>query len=138
MRLEEMRKVAQYEGVDLIVGPYDHETWLESAHKWKDEPERGRRCLFCYRERLKKCAEAAKERGFDSFATTLTLSPHKDAGRIDSIGRDVAEEVGVEYYESDFKKKDGYNYSIRFSREHGLKRQDYCGCEFSIRVKKQG
>jgi hypothetical protein len=131
LRLEEARKVSSAEGMMLIEGEYDHEAWREIAEKWAAVPEGGIRCRWCYEFRLRKTAIYAKGHGFDTFATTLTLSPHKDCATINEIGQKAGEENNVNYLDSNFKKKDGYNYSIRYSKEHGLHRQDYCGCEYS-------
>lgn len=95
------------------------------------EPEGGARCTACFRLRLERTAREAAERGFEFFCSTLTVSPHKDAGRINGIGRELGERYGVRYLPSDFKKRDGYRRSIELSKELGLYRQNYCGCLYS-------
>ncbi|OPZ64365.1 MAG: hypothetical protein BWY84_00722 [Candidatus Aerophobetes bacterium ADurb.Bin490] len=80
-----------------------------------------------------EAARKCKELGLEIFASTLTISPHKNAALINALGKEAAEHYGVKYYESDFKKKDGFKKSITMSKEFGLYRQNYCGCEFSIR-----
>ena len=84
--------------------------------------------------RLRRTAELAKEKGFDYFTTTLSISPLKNAEKLNEIGMRLAKEYGIKYLQSDFKKKNGYKRSIELSKEYGLYRQDYCGCEFSIRT----
>lgn len=100
-------------------------------------PEGGERCFRCYELRLREAAQAAKERGFDYFTTTLSISPLKNAQRLNEIGTRLAQEYGVSYLQSDFKKKNGYRRSIELSREYGLYRQNYCGCVFSRQAESQ-
>ena len=90
------------------------------------------RCKYCFELRLEKTANLAKKRNYDLFATTLTVSPHKNAKLINEIGKEIEERVGVEYLPSDFKKQDGYLQSIKLSKEYNLYRQNYCGCKYSI------
>lgn len=89
--------------------------------------------MRCYELRLRESAQIAAQGGFDYFTTTLSISPMKNAAKLNEIGGRLAEEYGVRYLHSDFKKKNGYKRSIELSREYGLYRQDYCGCEFSFR-----
>lgn len=93
--------------------------------------EGGERCFVCYRLRLEKTVQAAKDKGFDFFTTTLTISPLKNAQKINEIGEELSEKYGVPFLPSDFKKKNGYKRSIELSREYSLYRQNYCGCIFS-------
>lgn len=97
------------------------------------EPEGGERCTVCFALRLEETARRAKEGGYPWFGTTLTVSPHKDAARINAIGQDLAAEYGLHWLPSDFKKRDGYKRSIQLSVKYGLYRQDYCGCLWSRR-----
>lgn len=97
------------------------------------EPERGNRCTVCYEMRMRRAAAYAKAHGFAYFATTLSISPHKDAARINAIGEALEAEYGVKHLPSDFKKHGGFARSLALSAQHGLYRQDYCGCEFSAR-----
>ncbi len=117
--------------VSCVIADYDPETFFAMAKGREEEPEGGSRCFDCYRLRLRKAAEAAKEGGYDYFTTTLSISPHKNAQVLNAIGRELAEEYGVSYLFSDFKKKNGYRRSCVLSEEYGLYRQDYCGCPFS-------
>ena len=95
--------------------------------------EGGERCFACFRLRLERAARYAKENGFDFFTTTLTISPLKNAQKLNEIGEAAGEKFGVRHLPSDFKKKDGYKRSVELSKVYGLYRQDYCGCVFSKR-----
>ena len=117
--------------IDIIDVPYEPELFLEKTKGYESCPERGERCSICFDLRLRKTAEEAKKLGYDFFATTLTLSPLKNADVINSIGEKISKEVGVKYLPSDFKKKNGYKMSIELSKEFDLYRQNYCGCIFS-------
>lgn len=107
--------------------------FLRAAAGLEDAPEGGSRCERCFRLRLDRAAAYARENGFSLFATTLTVSPHKNAPLLNAIGAEMGEKYGVEYLSSDFKKKGGYQRSIALSREYDLYRQPYCGCVFSRR-----
>lgn len=115
----------------LLEGDYQPERFLAFATSLADEPERGERCRKCIRLRLEQTACVAGQIGADYFATTLTVSPHKDAAYINEVGFLLAEELGIAWLPSDFKKKDGYKRSIQLSAEYCLYRQNYCGCPFS-------
>ena len=117
--------------VKLVLPPYDASPFFAMAKGMEEEPEGGARCKACYRLRLTETAKAAKEGGYDYFCTTLSISPYKNAQALNEIGAELAEEYGVRYLFSDFKKKGGYARSIELSREYDLYRQDYCGCVFS-------
>ena len=119
--------------VHLINPGYNKEDFEIIAKGLENEPERGKRCLKCYRLRLQKSFLYAKENNFDYITTTLTLSPHKPSNIINEIGSELEKIYGVPYLYSDFKKKEGYKRSIVLSREYNLYRQDYCGCEYSKR-----
>jgi len=120
--------------VNIVIEEYDHEAFSEISEGLENEPERGKRCLKCYELRLRKAARYMKcQGGYDFFATTLTLSPLKNADAINVIGNTIEKETGVTYLESDFKKKNGYLRSIELSEEYGLYRQNYCGCKYSKR-----
>ena len=119
--------------VEILEIPYDDNEFLEVAKGFENEKEGGKRCEKCFLLRLEKTAQLAKEKGFDFFTTTLTVSPHKNAPLINDIGFSFAEKYGVKFLPSDFKKKNGYKRSIELSRQYELYRQDYCGCSFSQR-----
>ena len=118
-------------GVKLIAGQYDYSRFLDISKGLEDCPEGGERCFRCYRLRLEETARLAKERGFDYFCTTLTISPLKNAEKLNEIGYEAAEKYGVAWLPSDFKKKEGYKRSIELSHQYNLYRQDFCGCAFS-------
>lgn len=114
-------------------GKYEPERFFAMARGMEELPEGGARCAGCYELRLRETAALAEAEGFDYFTTTLSISPYKDAEKLNEIGGRLAEEYGVAYLFSDFKKKNGYRRSIELSKEYGLYRQDYCGCVFSKR-----
>ena len=115
-------------GVELMVPDRDEPAFWAAARGLEAEPEGGARCTECFELRLSRTARAAKEGGFEFFATTLTVSPHKNAPLINAIGARLGQELGVRWLPSDFKKKDGYRRSIQLSAEYGLYRQAWCGC----------
>lgn len=117
--------------VQFIQGDYVPKHYYDTIKGMETEPEGGERCFRCYELRLREAAKLAKELGFDYFTTTLSISPHKNSAKLAEIGEKVAEEYGVSYLPSDFKKKNGYKRSIELSKEYNLYRQDYCGCVYS-------
>ncbi|WP_418718879.1 epoxyqueuosine reductase QueH [Candidatus Allofournierella merdipullorum] len=119
--------------VQVVEGDYDTGRYYEAVAGLEAEPERGGRCTVCYRLRMEEAARYAAEHDFDWFCTTLSISPHKDAARINAIGQELEAQYGVRHLPNDFKKKNGYKRSLELSAEYGLYRQDYCGCEFSAR-----
>ena len=119
--------------VSLIEGDYNPEKFFEMAKGLEKEPERGKRCYKCYEMRLEETAKIAEKLGFNHFATTLTLSPHKNNNWINEIGEELTKKYNTKYLYSDFKKKNGYKRSIELSKEYNLYRQDYCGCIYSKR-----
>jgi len=139
-----------------VIANYDPEAFEEIAKGHETDPERGARCRRCYELRLRKTAEymrsqnaecgdaspdgdcGVQERGaYDYFATTLTLSPLKDAEALNTIAEQIAAQYGLGYLVSDFKKREGYKRSIELSREYHLYRQNYCGCRFSKAAARQ-
>lgn len=119
--------------VDLIDCDYNPQEYFELCKGHEKDSEGGARCKICFNMRLSKAAEYAKQGGFNYFATTLTVSPLKNASVINEVGTELAEKYGINYLCSDFKKKNGYKRTIELSREYGLYRQNYCGCVFSKR-----
>ena len=117
--------------IQFRCGEYESEAFEALARGLEDMPEGGERCTRCFRLRLGKTAALAAREGFDYFTTTLSISPLKDAQRLNAIGGELAEQFGVSYLFSDFKKKNGYKRSCELSLQYGLYRQDYCGCRFS-------
>ncbi len=134
-RFENQIKVIEDMGfaddVQVLAAPWKHDEYLERVKGLENEPEGGERCTACFRMRLNMTAQLAKKYGFEWFCTTLTVSPHKDAPRINAIGEELGKAYGVKFLPSDFKKREGYKRSTELSRRYGIYRQDYCGCEFS-------
>ena len=123
--------------VSFLGGSYDKERFYETTAGMEHLKEGGARCMECYELRLSEAAQMAAEGGFDYFTTTLSISPLKNAQKLNEIGIRLGEQVGVPYLVSDFKKKNGYKRSTELSAEYGLYRQDYCGCEFSLAQRKR-
>ncbi len=123
--------------ITLIKGEYNPEEFYEIAKGLEDAKEGYERCFRCYRLRLEKTARIAKEKGFDYFCTTLSISPLKNSQKINEIGYEVAKEHGVSWLPSDFKKKEGYKRSIELSHEYDLYRQNFCGCIYSKAASKK-
>lgn len=117
--------------IEFIEGQYDSDSFYALAKGFEDEKEGGERCFRCYELRLEKAAIIAQQNNFDYFTTTLSISPYKNAQKLNEIGERLAEKYAVKYLNSDFKKKNGYKRSIELSKEYGLYRQEYCGCVFS-------
>ena len=117
--------------IRLIEGKYDTESFYKMSKGLETEKEGGVRCFNCYELRLNEAAIIAKEKGYDYFTTTLSISPHKNSNKLNEIGKKLAEKYNVKYLYSDFKKKEGYKRSIELSKKYKLYRQDYCGCVFS-------
>lgn len=110
---------------------YNPQEFYDAVKGYEQEVEGGARCEKCFRLRLLKTAQIAKEEGFDYFTTTLSISPLKNEQALNQIGEEISKEYGIKYLYSDFKKKNGYKRSIELSNEYGLYRQNYCGCVFS-------
>ena len=123
--------------VSFLAGNYDRDRFFAIAEGLEHLREGGERCFKCYELRLEEAAKIAKDAGFDYFTTTLSISPLKNADKLNEIGTRLADKYGVQYLQSDFKKKNGYKRSIELSNEYGLYRQDYCGCEYSFRDRKK-
>ena len=131
---EEKRLISLMEfknNVKIIEGAYDSKVFFDAVKGLEKEPEGGKRCIECFKLRLEASAKTAREIGADYFATTLTISPLKNADALNEIGAQFADKYGVNWLYSDFKKREGYKRSIQLSREYDLYRQDYCGCIFS-------
>ena len=130
-RKEEQLKVLKEYNIKFKDIDYLNEEYRKKVIGYEEEPENGARCHICYELRLEKTAIIAKENSFDYFATTLTVSPYKNAKVINEIGLKLQNKYDVKYLLSDFKKEDGYKKSIELSKKYNLYRQDYCGCLFS-------
>ena len=124
-------QIPQKYPVSFLEGDFDKERFYDMAKGLEKIPEGGERCFQCYRLRLEKTAQLAKEHGFDYFCTTLSISPLKNAQKLNEIGEELADTYGIPWLPSDFKKKNGYKRSVELSALYGLYRQDYCGCVFS-------
>lgn len=122
-----------YHPISFLDGRYAPSEFFDIAKGYEHCPEGGERCFRCYELRLKESALIAADGSFDYFTTTLTLSPLKNAPKLNEIGERLAGQYNVAYLPSDFKKKDGYKRSIELSKEYNLYRQDYCGCIYSKR-----
>ncbi len=118
--------------ISYVEGTYDRERFYRMAAGLERAEEGKERCFRCYALRLRETAEQAAKGGFDYFTTTLSISPLKNAQKLNEIGIALGKELGVPYLVSDFKKKNGYKRSVELSQEYGLYRQEYCGCQFSL------
>lgn len=135
-RVNELKRLVSEMGLNIPVleAENDTESFYALARGRENVREGGTRCFDCYRLRLEKTAQLAKEKGFDYFTTTLSISPLKNAQKLREIGLELEGEYGVKNLPSDFKKKEGYKRSIELSKKYNLYRQDYCGCEYSVRA----
>lgn len=134
-RVEEQKKFIERfpakNKIDFVEGIFDKDRFYAMAKGLENVPEGGERCFLCYELRLREAAEYAKARNMDYFTTTLSISPLKNAEKLNEIGLNLANEYGIKYLVSDFKKKNGYKRSTELSKQYGIYRQDYCGCIFS-------
>lgn len=137
MRVEEQKKLIEQmplkHTVSFIEGKYDPQRFYEMAKGLEKVPEGGERCFGCFKLRLEESAKEAVKGNYDYFTTTLTISPLKNAEKLNEIGQEIAEKYGIKWLPSDFKKKNGYKRSTELSQKYGLYRQNYCGCVFSKR-----
>jgi len=122
--------------INLIAETYEPEEFFAAVKGLEHEPEGGSRCEICFRLRLKRAAERAKELNSDWFCSTLSISPHKNAELINAVSAEIAEVSGIKHLPADFKKRGGYQQSLALSKQYNLYRQDYCGCVFSMRSAK--
>ncbi len=130
-RLKAQKVVCMYHWVNLIAEEYKHQEFLDVVEGLENEPERGKRCDKCIELRLKKASCKAKELGINKMTTSLVISPHKNYEKITEIGKSVSD--GIEYIAIDFKKKDGFLKTNKLSKDLGIYRQNYCGCEFAYK-----
>ena len=134
-RIAEIRRLVQemsfIHPVHIVEGTYDPQIFYEMAKGMENVSEGGERCFKCYRLRMEEAVKLAREGDYDYFTTTLSISPLKNAQKINEIGEELAEIYKVAHLPSDFKKKNGYKRSIELSHEYDLYRQNYCGCVFS-------
>lgn len=130
-RLSAQQTVCKNFGVELIVEKYNHDEYLQFIKGLEDEPERGKRCDKCIELRLTYASNKAKELGLDLFTTSLVISPHKNFEKISEIGSKAAKLNDIQYLAKNFKKQDGFLKTNAISKELGIYRQNYCGCEFA-------
>ncbi len=130
-RLAEQKRVCDIFSVKIVECEYNPDIFFDKTKGLKQETEGGARCSVCFELRLFHTAKLAASSGFTYLASTLTVSPHKNAPLINEIGKKAADENGILWLPSDFKKRNGYLRSIQLSRQHGIYRQDYCGCIYS-------
>lgn len=133
LRLNDVRKLSEISGIPLIIGKYESIKWLEAARHLSREPEGGKRCRTCFRMRLEKTAFVAKDKCLNIFATTLSISPHKNSKVINELGVSISNKVGIDFYIADLKKKNGFQKTMDISRNYKFYHQNYCGCIYSIR-----
>jgi predicted adenine nucleotide alpha hydrolase (AANH) superfamily ATPase len=131
-RLKEVKRAARVCGVSLVSGRYEHKKWMKKTAGLENEPEGGKRCARCFEIRFEETARYAKTNGFDIFASTLSVSPHKNAKTVNDTGAGLAEKCGISYLLSDFKKNEGFKKSMKLAGELDIYRQNYCGCIFSM------
>ncbi len=129
--MESEKGILSFDKVEFLEGEYNPESFFKAAKTLEREPEGGQRCVECFKLRLEKTAQTASLGGYQIFATTLTVSPHKNYHIITDIGLHLASEYKIEYLAMDFKKQDGFRRSIELSKQYNLYRQNYCGCIYS-------
>lgn len=131
-RQQAVLELAQRLDITVIADSYCHQDWLLAVAGLEKEPERGGRCIQCFGHRLRHTVEKAKQLGIHYFSTTLPISPYKDYQQICAIGEQLAKDNSLQFIVQDFSQNGGYKRSILLSKEYGLYRQKYCGCEFSL------
>lgn len=140
-RLNELLNYCDKENIKIIYGDYswkdEHNFWLEEIKGLENEPEKGKRCEICYKIRLEATAATASQindhhKKYDLFGAELSISPHKNSAMINQIGKELSIKYGIDFFEANFKKNDGFLKASKKSKELNLYRQTYCGCEFSV------
>ena len=129
-----IKEIDKVNSIDIIDCDWDNAKFKEMSFGLEQVPERGKRCYLCYELRMDKTARVAKDKGYDFFATTLTVSPYKNSNWINEIGYKLQDKYNIKYLCSDFKKNNGYKQSIELSKKYNLYRQDYCGCVYSKKI----
>lgn len=133
LRCRETERYCGELGVKFIEGEYCHEDWLDKVKKHIAEPEGGKRCEICFAVRLAEAAQKASEENCDAVATTLTISPHKNAEVVNRVGKETAAVYGLEFLDTIWRKADGFKRACEIAKEKEFYHQDYCGCEYSRR-----
>ncbi|MBR5157396.1 MAG: epoxyqueuosine reductase QueH [Clostridia bacterium] len=139
-RLDELKRLTgdmNLSDISIIAPKYNNDEFSEIAKGFENIAEGGARCKKCYRLRLSRAVEYAKNNGFDYITTTLSISPHKNADWLNETGKELSDAQGVKYLYSDFKKGEGYKRSCELSKHYNLYRQDYCGCIYSKNLQKE-
>ncbi len=132
-RRDEIKEYAKSNSINFEEGEYNDDEWFKKTKGLEDELEKGKRCEVCFDIRLKETALKAKKEKYDIWASVLSISPHKDFKQISMVGNRLAESVGIEFLDKDWKKKDGFKKSCMLSKQENFYRQDYCGCIYSKR-----
>jgi len=130
-RLNEIIRWAKKNDLKLIEAKYDTDRWSDTVKGLEQAPEGGERCEVCYELRMRETVQYAKDNSFDVFGTTMSISPHKRADKLNEIGTKLANEYEFEYFSANWKKNDGFKIACKLSKEEDFYRQDYCGCTFS-------
>jgi predicted adenine nucleotide alpha hydrolase (AANH) superfamily ATPase len=133
LRRDELIDFSKNTSLNLIVQETDSSSWHEYIRGFENEPEKGKRCYKCFEMRLENTAKFAKENNFDIFTTSLSISPHKNAAKINEIGNQLSAKYEIKFFEANFKKNDGFKKSCEIASQYNLYRQTYCGCIYSIR-----
>lgn len=132
-RLNEIIKWAKKNNIKLIEADYDADLWFNAVRGLERAPEGGERCWVCYELRMRATAQYAKSSGCDIFSTTMSISPHKNATKLNEIGQKLEGKYNIKYLVADWKKDDGFKIACQLSKQENFYRQDYCGCTFSQR-----
>ena len=132
-RLEAEKTLCKHHNCELIIEEYNQEEFFNEVKGLENEPEKGRRCDVCFKLRLEKTAQKAKELNINDFTTSLVISPYKDFKKLSEIGKNIANKYDLNYLAIDFKKKDGFLKTNKIANSLNLYRQNYCGCKFSMR-----
>lgn len=137
-RLDELKNFSEINNAELIIEETSYEYWLDLVKGFEKEPEKGKRCSICFKERLSKTIKKAVELECDYFTTTLSVSPHKNSKQIFEVAKNSLSEFSsdskLQFLEIDFKKQNGFIKTSKLADKYGFYRQKYCGCEFSIRT----
>ena len=136
-RLTEVEQFCTINSIPVTIGHYNQKEWFSAVKLYRFSGEGSQRCFECYTFRLQETFKVAKENNYIAVCTTLTISPYKDAEKINEIGKSLQIRYGIEFIESDFKRMGGYQRSIELSKQYGMYRQKYCGCVYSMLERKK-
>jgi len=131
IRYAELESYSRHKGFKLITEIPDTKKWVKDIKDLRYYGEGSERCWRCYEIRLDSTFRKAVEMKFDIVATSLSISPHKNAAKINEIGERLSLKYGIEFYSADFKKNDGVRKSVEISKQNSFYRQNYCGCIYS-------